>query len=192
MNRTHIIVSFLIVLIVIAVFLLARSSTFQDSASISLSFKLDESEEATSRIDEIKEVKVSAENTFTHQNPNFSFQIPEGFTVGQIDEAAGKSIFVQNINTGLGFQVFVSPFNENINVLTEERIRKDLPALVIEKSQKIQINGSEGVAFVSQNQAFGRSREIWFVYNNFLYQMSTYIESEALLQKVLDTFEINS
>ena len=135
---------------------------------------------------------VNNEDIFVNEKPNFSFQKPKGFTVGEVDEGEGsKSIIVQNKNTGLGFQIFTSPFDEDIPVLTEDRIKQDLPALIIDKPQKIQVSGSEGLAFVSQNQSFGKSREVWFVYNGFLYQMSTYIESELLLQKVLETFEIH-
>ena len=192
MNKKHIIISIIIATLVFVVFYFGKDKN-QTDENIGLNFELEQTEEATARIDEIKEVVIVPEDVYLHQNPNFSFQKPKGFTIGEIEEAdGGKSIIVQNTNTGLGFQIVVSTVDEDINILTESRIRQDLPSLVIDKPQKIQINSGEGLAFVSQNPAFWRSREIWFVHNRFLYQMSTYIESEALLQKVLNTFQIYS
>jgi hypothetical protein len=43
-----------------------------------------------------------------------------------------------------------------------------------------------GLAFVSDNEAFGgRSREVWFVYDGYLYQISTYLGMDQLVQNVL-------
>jgi len=192
MNKKHILISSIIAILALVsvVFYLERDEKQVDEI-VGFNFELEQTEEATARIDEIEEIEIVSEDVYFHQNPNFSFQKPEGFTIGEVDEGGGsKSIIVQNTDTGLGFQIFVSPFDEDINVLTENRIRQDLPSLIIDKPQKIQVNESEGLAFVSQNQSFGKSREVWFVHKSFLYQMSTYIESEALLQKVLETFEI--
>ena len=193
MNKKHILISSIIaVLVLVSIIFFIKEDSSSVPAKDDLTFELDKSEEATSRIDEIEKVVVNNEDIFVNEKPNFSFQKPKGFTVGEVDEGEGsKSIIVQNKNTGLGFQIYTSPFDEDITVLTEDRIKQDLPALIIDKPQKIQVSGSEGLAFVSQNQSFGKSREVWFVYNGFLYQMSTYIESELLLQKVLETFEIH-
>jgi len=192
MNKKYITISIIIAIPVFLFFIFyPERDRNQKDEIVGFNFELEQTEEATARIDEIEEIEIVSEDIFLHQNPNFSFQKPKGFTIGEVDEGEGsRSIIVQNTDTGLGFQIFVSSFDENISVLTESRIRQDLPALIIDKPQKIQVSGSEGLAFVSQNQSFGKSREVWFVHKGFLYQISTYIESEALLQKVLETFEI--
>lgn len=154
-----------------------------------ISFELDDSVEAQERKEEIANLKVNDEHVYQHQKPHFSFAIPEGHTVGEVIEQGGETIVVQDVSTGLGFQLFISPFDEDIT-LTQERIRQDLPGLVMESVQTIPIAERTGVAFVSQNQTFGTSREVWFVYGGYLYQMSTYLESEVLLLRVLETFTI--
>ena len=125
MNKKHIIISIIIATLVFVVFYFGKDKN-QTDENIGLNFELEQTEEATARIDEIKEVVIVPEDVYLHQNPNFSFQKPKGFTIGEIEEAdGGKSIIVQNTNTGLGFQIFVSTFDEDINILTESRIRQD-------------------------------------------------------------------
>jgi len=190
-------IAIIIVLVFGAGFLIWQRSNddskrnFFASSEQGIQFKLDTSEEAQERVQEIEQVRVTDENTFVHQSPNFSFAIPEAHTVGEVPERGGKTVVVQNANTGLGFQLFVTPFDEDI-VLTEARIRQDLPSITIQTPQRIPVGATEGLAFVSTNQTFGTSREVWFVYNGYLYQMSTYLNNETLLLKVLETFRIQS
>jgi len=194
MNRTYIIVSIGIVLISVLLIWQFSGDTdknFFISEESGISFKLDDSSEAQERKEEIEKVALLPENSYVSQSPAFTFVVPEEHTVGEFEERGGTMVVVQNTDTGLGFQVFVTPFDEDITELTPQRIKQDVPSIVMQNPQQIAVSGNTGLAFVSQNSAFGKSREVWFVHSGYLYQMSTYIENEALLLKVLETFRIS-
>lgn len=188
----------IIIIIVFAVGFIAwrffgdSNREFFASRDVGITFELDQSPEAQERKDEIDQVVLLPENSYVHESPNFTFVVPEGHNVGTFEEGGGQSVVVQNTATGLGFQIFVSAFDEDIQTLTPERIKQDVPNIIMERPQQVSVQGNTGLAFVSQNPAFGKSREVWFVHSGYLYQMSTYVENEALLLKVLGTFRISN
>ena len=69
-------------------------------------------------------------------------------------------------------------------------IEKDIPDLLITDAQTVEIGDNyKGLAFKSDNSAFGgASREVWFVFRNNLYQISTYEKFDELLKKVFSTW----
>jgi len=140
-----------------------------------------------------------AENQFknTHNSPNyhFSFRYPENYTASAFgdflpDGTEASTIVVQDASNLQGFQIRISPFDEDID-MTEGRIRKDIPDLEIREAQEVVIGPArKGLAFLSDNEAYGgASREVWFVFRGNLYQISTYASLDQLLQQVLGTWE---
>jgi hypothetical protein len=127
--------------------------------------------------------------TYTDQKYAISFKYPKNFKVSSIPNEDGDSIVVQNIETKLGFQIDVTPFDESGSVLTKERIEHDIHNLKVENPQAITIAGSSGgIAFISDDGGT-KNREVWFAYNGNLYQMSTPISQDVLLQKILGTWQ---
>lgn len=122
----------------------------------------------------------------------FSFKYPTEYSVNEIksEDGVGNTTVLQD-GKGNGFQIVVSPFDEPGSVLTKERIQADIPDLVISESQEVTLGANgRGVAFKSDNELFGgASREVWFVFDGNLYQISTYIRNDLLLQAVLGTWE---
>lgn len=131
---------------------------------------------------------------FSHPSGSFSFRYPDDMKAEILkeNEDSLEVILVQNAKDGKGFQVMISPFDEDIgNKLTEERIKQDVPDLLIKDAQSILIgeNGF-GLAFLSDNEDFSKnSREVWFVFNGFLYQISTYAHLDPILQAVFSTWQ---
>lgn len=126
----------------------------------------------------------------------FSFNYPSGFTITEPVTALESSDVIQDAlliqdESGDGFQIIISSFTEPTDVLTPERVRADIPDLKIEAVQEVLLgNGGKGLAFKSNNDSFGgSSREVWFVFDGSLYQISTYIRNDPLLQAVLGTWE---
>lgn len=122
----------------------------------------------------------------------FSFNYPEEYEVTVFEEPVGGATFVVQDKKSDGFQVIVSPFDEPLTALTEERVRRDIPDLTIEAVQPVLLgDAGQGIAFVSDNDAFGgASREVWFVFDGYLFQISTYLKNDPLLQAVLGTWEL--
>ncbi len=93
---------------------------------------------------------------------------------------------------GQGMQIYISLFDEPETTLTKERILQDLPDLKIDNDKQIKIAGViDALRFDSANQSGENTKEVWFVYNNFLYQISAVVDSEAVLEKMIGTWKFN-
>jgi len=122
---------------------------------------------------------------FAHQ---FSLFYPEALTVQEIDEAGGGStILFQNPEAGVGFQIFIVGYSEP--VVTEERLKKDIPSGVQTNKEDIIVDGASGVAFYSLDLGLGETREAWFIKNGFLYEVTTPKPLEAHLLEVLKSWK---
>jgi hypothetical protein len=135
-------------------------------------------------------LNVQSTSTYSHPQRNFSFVYPDTLQVGRFEQANGETIVVQNPDKQVGFQISIRPVDENIT-MSKQRIQEDLPDLQVSDPQPVRLgaDAGRGLAFISDNEAFGGdSREVWFTFNNYLYQISTYASMDPLLQKVLDTW----
>jgi hypothetical protein len=132
--------------------------------------------------------------THIYQNDEYRFSLstPDGFTTQEMpnDTSHGKTITLQNLQ-GDGIQIKVSPFLEDLHVLTADRVHADIPDMQITDVQPVEIGSNHtGIAFKSNNDAFGgASREVWFVFRGNLYQISTYARLDPLLQAMFGTWK---
>ncbi len=123
---------------------------------------------------------------YTNEAYSFSFTTPPGYTVHETEDV----VTVEN-TTGDGIQILLTPVDEDIPVMTAERIRADIPDLVIADTETVEIGPDRlGLAFKSDNEAFdGASREVWFVFNGFLYQISTYERLDSVLKSIFNSWK---
>ena len=141
-------------------------------------------------------LNASAGERYVNEEYGFSFAVPEGFEVREVE-----NVVVIDNEAGEGVQVVMTPIGEDIQTLTEERIKSDLPELVIRAPQTVRVGeGRSGLAFKSDNPVFdGASSEIWFVYpkcsqgvcQNYLYQIATYERLDSLLLSVVGTWDLD-
>jgi hypothetical protein len=119
------------------------------------------------------------------------FEYPENYSVGEFDEAKGRTILIQDADENTGMQILVSDFDEPNLQLTPERIKQDIPDLNIENPQELKIDGKvTGILFASNNAISQESVELWFVYRDKLYQISSFREHATLVQKVIETLKL--
>ena len=117
----------------------------------------------------------------------FSLLYLESLQVSSVDEGGGAStITFQNPTAGQGFQVFVVPFFES--QISDERFLRDIPTGVRDNAEDITVDGAQGVAFYSKDIMLGDTREVWFIKNNYLYEVTTLRPLEADLLEVLKTW----
>src|SRR3989338_5231818 len=64
--------------------------------------------------------------TYAHSAPSFSFEYPDSFTVSSFSVGGGEVITVQEGNTKKGFQISITPIDEDISALTVERIKQEI------------------------------------------------------------------
>lgn len=131
---------------------------------------------------------------FTHALLGFSFEYPTQFSISSFGSAyddSGETVLLQGGGGEKGLQVLITPFDEDI-VLTEERIHRDIPDLVMsDVSTRILGTGAktiQTIVFTSTNSLMGKSKEAWFVRDGRLYQISAPYSAQDVLTEALDSW----
>jgi len=125
------------------------------------------------------------DNTF-----GFLFQYPTGYRVATTTFGDGGELITVEKDANTGFQIAVTPFDES-GPLTVERIRLDLPDMVMEEPRAFQVGGdagAEGVAFFGENAELGKTREIWFSHAGFLYQVTAYARMDKEIANIMGSW----
>ncbi len=89
-----------------------------------------------------------------------------------------------------GFQILVFPYKEDY--VTEERFRMDIPSGSMENPQNILIDGVPGTIFYSTDATLGETREVWFIHNGFLYEITAPKIFDPWLSEILLDFRFLS
>lgn len=108
-----------------------------------------------------------------YRNTRFRFSLfyPEGMQVETFNEGgSAMTITFTDTEAGQGFQVFVVRYREP--QVTEERFRKDVPSGVREDMREVVIDGATGASFFSESATLGATAEVWFVHNDYLYEIT--------------------
>ncbi|MDZ4284868.1 MAG: hypothetical protein U1A28_03525 [Patescibacteria group bacterium] len=110
----------------------------------------------------------------------------------QDDEYGGEVFLFEGSGAEDGFQIFISPFDEPLEVLTPERIREDAPDMLIESPQVVLVGQGEqfrALIFFSEGESIGRTREAWFIHAGYLYQLTAPAARDAELARVMGTWQ---
>jgi len=73
--------------------------------------------------------------------------------------------------------------------LTEQRIKEDIPDIVIKEPLQIKVGEAIALAFLSESESLGQTREVWWVYKGNLYQITTYTEFDETMVAILETWK---
>lgn len=127
---------------------------------------------------------------YTHPGYGFSFEYPAGWNASSFSEGEGEVVLMQNTDKQASLQIYIMMFEET-GPITKERILEDLPDLKIVSEKQINIAGTiNALSFESENESSQKTQEVWFVYNNFLYQISAAGNGEVL-DKIIQTWKFN-
>ncbi|HMA59578.1 MAG TPA: hypothetical protein VKN64_04725 [Halanaerobiales bacterium] len=121
---------------------------------------------------------------------NFSFKYPKDFNIGKFKNGEdSKIILVQYPKKKIGVQIIITPLDEKTE-LTKELINERVPSYTVENPQPVEIDGKKrGLVFKSKNDNFGESREIWFIFRDILYQISSYQSLDPFIKTFFETFQ---
>ncbi len=128
---------------------------------------------------------------YTNEQFRFSLTLPQGVTAAQLPfDGKGTAVVLQDAS-GNGIQIYVTENVGDTRVLREADIKRQIPDMQVTGVQAVEIGeNNTGVAFLSDNEAYnGASREVWFVFNGNLYQISTYARLDNLLQAMFGTWK---
>jgi hypothetical protein len=117
----------------------------------------------------------------------FTFNHPRVLTVHEVNEGGGAFTFsFESPKEEKGFQIFIAPYTEL--KISEDRFKRDVPSGVRKNSVSGMVGGVQAVFFESQNAVLGDTREVWFIKNGYLYEVTTPKALETWLYPILETW----
>lgn len=124
---------------------------------------------------------------YTNQKYGFSFNLPSVYTPRL--QSYGESANVLTFDAGgeKSFQIFIMEHDEP--AITPERIKIDVPDIVMQNIRTGTLDGMEVLVFNSSESSLGETYEVWFIHNGNLYQIMAYKDGERELNEVLDSWE---
>jgi hypothetical protein len=127
-----------------------------------------------------------------YQNARYHFSLyyPDDLTVSEEPVGAdGLVVLFKNTTTQQGFQIFTTAYDEP--QITQSRFNTDEPSGVMQDPQNITIDGAAATEFFSTNQAMGASREIWFLRDGLLYEVTAPQSLDSWLLQIMQTWEFS-
>ena len=128
---------------------------------------------------------------YTNDTYNFALEYPSNLTVKSfLEEDDGETIVFKSEIVGgklQAFQVYIQPFTEDR--ITREYILEDIPGIELLNLEEIILGeDTPALLFWSGDDLFGRTREVWFVHEGYLYQVTTLGELDAWLAEIMTTW----
>lgn len=126
---------------------------------------------------------------YTHPQYGFSLDFPKELEISRYDEGGNsETIVFQKPNEQVGFQIFVTPYFEA--EITTERLQKDVRSGAIEEPTEVIIGGGQrALVFWGNDPIVGRLREVWFIHDKYLYEVTAYAELDSWLAEILETWK---
>ncbi len=132
-------------------------------------------------------IPAGGSGSYTDSVYGFSFSYTPGHTVGRFEQGEGDVVLVQSPDKSAGFQVYVVPFDE-AGPLTAGRIAKDLPDMPMQNVQEISFGPSKEESIQAVRFTSGQSREVWFIHEQVLYQISADISQDDAVVEMLKSW----
>ncbi len=125
---------------------------------------------------------------FKSQKYGFSLYYPPTLQVKEYAEANdAHTTSFEEPGGAKGFQIYVTPYSGD--QITQERFRGDVPSGVMKEPTDIYIDGARATMFFSTNALMGDTREVWFIRNGYLYEVTTYKGLDSWLAEILKTWK---
>ncbi len=141
-----------------------------------------------------KEPSIEVDTGFSHEGERytntkygFSFNLPSLYIprMQSYDETA--DILTFDAAGDNSFQIFIMAYDEP--AINPERIKIDVPDIVIKNARAGTLDGAEALVFESFEESLGETYEVWFARDGYLYQMMTYADKAEEVNKVLGTWK---
>jgi len=182
-------IQFLVIIVFVSIFAVAGYFVWR-SVSGSLDTRLRVNRSRVSN-PETNGTVVGEEQTYTHPDYGFTLKYPGGYTLGRFPEGEGEVVLIQGKNSGEGFQIFISPYNET-EEFSKEVILKADPKMKIENDKTVSL-GAEGISALSFDSSgdTGATNEVWFVVDGNLYQATSFKQYGEEMERVLGSIRFN-
>ena len=130
-------------------------------------------------------------SVYFSQDYGFSLAYPAELDLGQFYDNPDGDLIVfqsrQKEKEKTGFQIFITPYSGS--VISREIILRDLSSTIIEDPQEAIIgDGTRALIFWSESPKIGKTREVWFAKNGYLYEITTYAPLDSWLANILSSW----
>ena len=174
----------IIIILCIAVFLFIYTNRKTEKGQFDIDYSVN-------KVDQYDIGAIEEANLYSNENPPFSFRYPDDFSVSSFEDTDKSVVLVQKSEDQAGLQIYISDFSDDKEGLTPQRIQRDIPSIVMVNVQPVFFGGKEtGLIFVSTRDN-EKVREMWFVYEGWLYQITTPLSFDEALEKIMNTWQFN-
>jgi|GEM_PF-4280472 len=153
---------------------------------------ISKSSPSSSTPDTVSESAVQPPNTKKYESSlyHISFFYPNDVDVSEKPLKSNSMVIVfKGTTTKIGFQIFITPYNEP--KISQLRFLQDEPSGVMNNPANITINGVSATEFYSTNDAMGATREVWFLYRGFLYEVTAPQSLDSWLFQIMETLRFS-
>jgi hypothetical protein len=134
--------------------------------------------------------QVLSEGMRTYKNRYHGFELvyPAELQVQEYAEDDGsRTILFESATLETGFQIYITSYG-GTNV-TREQFLKDQPSGVYDQPTDIWVDGVPAIMFFGENSLMGETREVWFIHNGFLYEVTTYKPLDTWLGAIMQSWK---
>ena len=148
----------------------------------------DEESVATPYVPLVSDDAPVAAHSYTNSKFGFSLAYPEELEVAdRIEKGGAHTVTFESLSGEKGFQIFIRPYTEA--QISSSAIQKDTRDSA--KGEPVEIVVGEGIRallFGSSNPLFGEMREVWFLHDGYLYEVTTYADLESWLSSIMESW----
>ena len=179
-KKTKYIIGILVVSIVLfSIFFIVKKKIPDSRMSSAFSLALEKSSEK----------KEMPENSTVYTNTDYKFSLayPKELEIQIFTEEDGDTILFQHPAEKRGFQLFISSYPDK-DFITDSVLRQYLPGLILDAPQEIILPGDKhALLFWSEAPEIGKTREVWFIHNDYLFGITTYAQLDEWLAYIIAT-----
>ncbi len=125
---------------------------------------------------------------YTNGRLNFKVQYPAFYVPNEVKETAiSTSVLFTPVGGGTGAQVYVVYYPKS--TIDDEQFTTDVPSGVRENVTKVMLGGVEAVQFESVHAGLGKTREVWAIYDNYLYEIAVPYTDKVILDQMVSTWQ---
>lgn len=119
---------------------------------------------------------------------HFSILYPKELKAQFFDEKNSTiTVTFETSSQDKGFQIFATPYN--LPQVSQERFAMDVPSGVMLEPTEVLVGGAPAMMFFSTDALMGETREVWFIHNSILYEITTQKANDAWLSQIMKSWE---
>lgn len=127
---------------------------------------------------------------YAHPSLPFAFAYPKELTPVAFQDGEAEIVLLGGKKSGTEVQIVIRAFDES-GPLTVERIQRDASEMAIDEPQNVLIGSARIPALLfwsNDGASVGKTRELWFIQDGYLYQVTASREMDETLAKIMETW----